>query len=476
MDKNYYEILGISSDASADEIKRAYFKLVRKYSPEREPERFQEIREAYENLKAEAEKSETDENKFQLEFPDDRLARLMREATEEGLRQRDYKGAAKVAEEAIQRFGDSQGFMYLLGIAQQMAGKTGKAVKTFENLTKLYPDHRAFQRQLAFAYQDRGYSNKAYTAFYKAYDMGCRDMEFLHLFGRCCEGRGDNKKGISLMEELVEGIKKKNVPNEYTEEMLDALMGIFIMSVEYSKESLQKALLQFQEFFQTASVDLNEYEDEIEQVLFMMMCGVNKYGLYEEESIKKIRTELKLQAGKDQWKFEYMWNRAAIMAERMAVDSDIRLSPPIKLGFDAYSRLNDMDSDEIDSGYYRFIMLDAQLCMLEDWPENQKEFEIVRKCYPIYYEKLKDFIHRLETSKDLSMLRQRLQKDYERYQAYYGEGNYYRFHPEQKRKKVITKWDSDADGTYTRSQRKIGRNEPCPCGSGKKYKNCCGRG
>ena len=23
---------------------------------------------------------------------------------------------------------------------------------------------------------------------------------------------------------------------------------------------------------------------------------------------------------------------------------------------------------------------------------------------------------------------------------------------------------------------KIGRNEPCPCGSGKKYKKCCGKG
>jgi preprotein translocase subunit SecA len=22
---------------------------------------------------------------------------------------------------------------------------------------------------------------------------------------------------------------------------------------------------------------------------------------------------------------------------------------------------------------------------------------------------------------------------------------------------------------------KIGRNDPCPCGSGKKYKHCCGR-
>ena len=26
-----------------------------------------------------------------------------------------------------------------------------------------------------------------------------------------------------------------------------------------------------------------------------------------------------------------------------------------------------------------------------------------------------------------------------------------------------------------RQGRKIGRNEPCPCGSGKKYKKCCGR-
>ncbi len=28
--------------------------------------------------------------------------------------------------------------------------------------------------------------------------------------------------------------------------------------------------------------------------------------------------------------------------------------------------------------------------------------------------------------------------------------------------------------TATRDQPKVGRNEPCPCGSGKKYKKCCG--
>jgi len=26
-----------------------------------------------------------------------------------------------------------------------------------------------------------------------------------------------------------------------------------------------------------------------------------------------------------------------------------------------------------------------------------------------------------------------------------------------------------------RETRKVGRNEPCPCGSGKKYKKCCGK-
>ncbi|MBV8877753.1 MAG: SEC-C domain-containing protein, partial [Gammaproteobacteria bacterium] len=32
----------------------------------------------------------------------------------------------------------------------------------------------------------------------------------------------------------------------------------------------------------------------------------------------------------------------------------------------------------------------------------------------------------------------------------------------------------ELQGTFVRSERKVGRNEPCPCGSGKKYKHCHG--
>jgi preprotein translocase subunit SecA len=33
---------------------------------------------------------------------------------------------------------------------------------------------------------------------------------------------------------------------------------------------------------------------------------------------------------------------------------------------------------------------------------------------------------------------------------------------------------ADASGTFVRGERKVGRNEPCPCGSGKKFKHCHG--
>lgn len=32
-----------------------------------------------------------------------------------------------------------------------------------------------------------------------------------------------------------------------------------------------------------------------------------------------------------------------------------------------------------------------------------------------------------------------------------------------------------ADSTYRRRAAKVGRNDPCPCGSGRKYKHCCGK-
>ncbi|MDP3097576.1 MAG: SEC-C metal-binding domain-containing protein [Syntrophales bacterium] len=35
--------------------------------------------------------------------------------------------------------------------------------------------------------------------------------------------------------------------------------------------------------------------------------------------------------------------------------------------------------------------------------------------------------------------------------------------------------DTPAAATFKRETAKVGRTDPCPCGSGKKYKKCCGK-
>ena len=54
--KDYYQILGVTRDTDAEEIKRAYRKLARKYHPDvskekNAEERFKEVSEAYEVLR-----------------------------------------------------------------------------------------------------------------------------------------------------------------------------------------------------------------------------------------------------------------------------------------------------------------------------------------------------------------------------------------------------------------------------------------
>ena len=57
---NPYTVLGIDRRAGQSEVKRAYFKLVRKFPPEEQPEKFQEIRAAYERLKSAEERAKID--------------------------------------------------------------------------------------------------------------------------------------------------------------------------------------------------------------------------------------------------------------------------------------------------------------------------------------------------------------------------------------------------------------------------------
>lgn len=46
-----YSVLGLSTDADDETIRRRYLELVHQFSPEHQPERFAAIRQAYEQLR-----------------------------------------------------------------------------------------------------------------------------------------------------------------------------------------------------------------------------------------------------------------------------------------------------------------------------------------------------------------------------------------------------------------------------------------
>jgi hypothetical protein len=48
-------------------------------------------------------------------------------------------------------------------------------------------------------------------------------------------------------------------------------------------------------------------------------------------------------------------------------------------------------------------------------------------------------------------------------------------HPAPVLDRFLTSPESDAIDPIYKTEPKVGRNDPCPCGSGKKYKKCCGK-
>ena len=112
--------------------------------------------------------------------------------------------------------------------------------------------------------------------------------------------------------------------------------------------------------------------------------------------------------------------------------------------------------------------------MIQEREDILAQAEILRQDHPEEYKKIAEFIKKLENKSKILLLKDQLLKTYKRLQPYFYDGQFYEQYPEEKilaMGSVIHKGLESKP--YTRSTKKIGRNDPCPCGSGKKYKHCC---
>jgi len=80
-----------------------------------------------------------------------------------------------------------------------------------------------------------------------------------------------------------------------------------------------------------------------------------------------------------------------------------------------------------------------------------------------------------EALKRLQRRRYRLIDDVEQEMSWFSSVDHSAREPGVPRRTVPNSRPFESPTTYKRSGAKVGRNDPCPCGSGKKFKKCCGK-
>lgn len=454
-----YEILGLEPGASQEEIKKAYFKLVRKHSPESDPGQFQIIRKAYEHLKQLQDGPQGPAFAAMRE----QAAIQMMDQIEQYRKERNDKRLLNACQEAWDSFPNHIQFLYMLVIAQRHCGKTGKAVKNAELLVRTDPDNKWFQQELAIAYAERGFTKKALPAFQKAYRLGCRDIRFILTYASLCDDFRRYDEGIEVLSEAISRDarwEKEDIPR-----LAEAFNGLLFMGQAANTSCLPNILRLIRQKVMQYQIYLKEYLPPLAAAI-AQTCAKPHQSDEEIQEIDRLFNTIKSSCSLAQDLGQIQSSYEFYQINRLAGDS--RIGNAIIRYLEAIHELNDKDPS-----FQKFAITDTELCMLQEREDTLKQAKIIKQEYPYIYQYIESFMKKLESSSP-AYLKDSLMKTYLRLEPMFYGGYYFDTYPHERTAvfgTVINKGSEEAP--YVRKSKKIGRNDPCPCGSGKKYKHCC---
>lgn len=130
-------------------------------------------------------------------------------------------------------------------------------------------------------------------------------------------------------------------------------------------------------------------------------------------------------------------------------------------------------------------LLLAKLTIIESCPGIKKGFRIIKDEYPYYRQDMGEFLDEVLKAGSRAKLLNKYEKQFNemtgvRMGNFFGDIEGFDYSDESSGNDFTEFWEEDyfdesKSEPYKRKEPKIGRNAPCPCGSGKKYKNCCGK-
>jgi curved DNA-binding protein CbpA len=443
--KSHYEVLDVPKTATEGEIKRAYFNLVRTYQPDRFPEEFKEIRAAYETLSDKQKRAAYDD----IDSLPSSVAPLFHEA-----RRLDHFGRRAMAADLYRTILKSH--PELDNVREEYAyslssdDKTGKATEVWEELCRRRPDNPKYARELSRRYFDRGWHKKAHNEAQRALvlDSSSIDSWCLFIFSYI--------EGVKLKADIWENLEQiisealEAVKEVKTDEWnkiplhLHALLAAGIKKIDVCRHHLREIIRLTRENGRSGR---NEGQTALGE-LFSLIPSNSLAMLYAE--LQELTALLPDMPG--------------MMREQLKaveLDATIESLPEKKyheIFRDLFRILNADDEQEEDELELEVAAIECHL--LDDKRTFDPQMRRLREEFPELYALHASFFNSALRVKDPEkMLHQRskLIKKLSRGLDFDDEEP-----------------DPETTATVRRAQPKVGRNDPCPCGSGKKHKHCCG--
>jgi len=470
--RDYYDILNIRKDAASFEIKKAYFSLVRKYSPERYPEEFKEIREAYEILIDEKTRKEYDSVNS---MPD--IVKLYFNKSKEALEEGDAKQAIKLLESVNIIYPDLTVIKSLLGDAYLENENSVKAIQIFEELVSQEPQNAGYVGKLADAYLDRGWHRKAADKYLNALELDEDNIGlWLGLIDCYMKAKDYSKARVTIRKALALGTTKdwdnsifylRLLELDIIEKKIDELKGHLKEMKEFAIQN--DTCREIVAWILGYISNVLSVKGHMEEALLVINTAyeVDPDNKAVKKGLAKIKRESLLQSELDKLKND------------KSIHNDLKeMLEFIVIGKCEEEHCIDCELDEF--AYEMQILRDVEIyksSILKLKKEYPELYDIKRE---FFYDILNPARYRSTLFKYKKMLERYIRTMPEKFFGDGGDDDYYDdyYDNEYDEEDYGDDYDDEVEyiqEPYRRTEPKIGRNDPCPCGSGKKYKKCCGK-
>jgi curved DNA-binding protein CbpA len=431
---NYYELLNIERGADANEIKRAYFSAVKSHSPDSDPQGFKAVRLAYETLYDPKKRAEYDA--YFVTSGDVQNGLL---AARSLIRENKYKQAAEFLTELSGKNSDSTDVKRLLAEVLWRMKKSGTAGKMCAELLEKNPsdyDTLLLRARIAESMRHIDKANDYYNDAVKADPSNPKAwIEYMHYSFSNADWQVSDVFYRAMEQDI----------NMFRDDYVMYLTASHNNNL-FNSEDYLKYYDKFAEFYIS---DKNPEEDVYPHLMGLMPKFLEKAELIPfVEKILPTLEKSKQYSDEDEESFKYI--HSSVMLYKL--ESDKRIHDVLNdltvflLLEDKNKDKNEQRSMEIYIVYNLVLLRPSIKILMNEYPEF---FKLNQAFYlDALNEKKEDFL-----IDKYAAIHKKIKPGFN----FYYDGD-----------------ETEEETPYRREAPKIGRNDPCPCGSGKKYKKCCG--